>query len=1673
MTTLVIAEKPSVARDIAAALGVTGRRDGWFEGGGHLVTWAIGHLVALAQPHEIDPAWKRWSLLTLPMLPRQFPLVVIPDTRKQFAVVQRLMSDRAVTRIVCATDAGREGELIFRYIYDAAGCRKPVSRLWISSLTREAILAGFSRLRDGAEFDDLADAARGRSRADWLVGMNLSRAYSLVLDQDISVGRVQTPTLAILVQRELAIRDFVPEDYREVVARFQPVTDAAPPASSYVGTWFRPPTPGDADDEPSKRKRLPADGVEAAAIVARAFTGRAAIASIKAETRSIPPPLLYDLTELQRHANRLYGLSAQKTLDIAQSLYERHKLISYPRTDSRHLSAAVAATLGDVVAAVGGQYPGLLAPGTGARPLGRRFVDDARVTDHHAILPTAKSAGEGLTAHEQKIYDLICRRLLAAWHEDYVYSATTVITTITSADEPAIVDHYESRGTAIQKHGWKVLEVGHGKSPAKPRGKAAANETDPGDQALPAGLARGQPQQVLEAKALEKQTRPPPRHTEATLLTAMETAGRTLEEKELSDAMRDLGLGTPATRAQIIETLLRREYAIREGKSLAATDKGIYLISVVHPDVKSPAMTGEWEAKLKQMSRGEGDLPTFMAAIESFVTEVVGRVTGLSPPPAPSPRAGGEKRPPTTSEPPGPANEPGPVRPREPAATRTSRRTPASDSATILAGSPPHRGTTGDLFATARATPSRSGATGDLFAAAPSTPPQRGATADLFATAPATSPRRGVTGDLFATAPATSPRGGTAGDLFDSAPPTLPRRGTSGDLFDSAPAAPLADDRFDSEPAASPHRGSASDHAEATPAAPSRRTAANGRLDSASVTSPRRTSASKAREATSAPRSRITSDFLLATPATPSRSGTTSDVDSTPATPTRRRATSAVDSTPATPARRRATSDVDSTPAPSTRRGATSAGDSTPATPAHRRVTGDVDSTFTTPPRRESASAGDSPPATPTRRGATSEVDSSPATPTRRRATSDVDSTFTTPPHREFASDVDLAPAAPPRRRPASDVDSAPATPPRRGAAGDLFDSAAASPPIRAAPRADAASDDLLGLLRSRFAFSGFRPYQEAVCRAATRGRDLLLVMPTGAGKSLCYQLPGVARGGTTLVISPLIALMEDQSTRLAAQGFRAERIHSGRSRGESRQACIDYLAGNLDFLFIAPERLRVPGFPEMLARRTPALIAVDEAHCISQWGHDFRPDYRMLGQRLPALRPAPIIALTATATPTVQDDIVAQLGLRDAGRFIHGFRRTNIAIEVIERNPGERAAAIRELLSDRARRPAIVYAATRKSAEELASALGPRLAAAYHAGMSNDDRDRVQAAFLAGEREVIVATTAFGMGIDKADVRTILHAALPGSLEGYYQEIGRAGRDGAPARAVLFHAYVDRKTHEFFHERDYPDPLELEKIFKKLPKTPTDRAALNKKRSRAGREAFERALEKLVIHGGAIETGEELARGASTWQAGYAAQREHKQAQLLGMARFAEGHGCRMVRLVRHFGDQEDSGEPCGICDACAPARCIAQEYRAPSASEQRHVSRLLAALAQADGQATGRLHRETFPDGDVDRRSFEHLLGGLVAAGLVTLEDATFPKRGKLIPFERATLTDAGRAHDMTAAGLMLPKTTPAKTAKATSKRRSSRPAGAAKRKSAKRASTKRASPARRKRAPAKGSA
>jgi DNA topoisomerase-3 len=550
-------------------------------------------------------------------------------------------------------------------------------------------------------------------------------------------------------------------------------------------------------------------------------------------------------------------------------------------------------------------------------------------------------------------------------------------------------------------------------------------------------------------------------------------------------------------------------------------------------------------------------------------------------------------------------------------------------------------------------------------------------------------------------------------------------------------------------------------------------------------------------------------------------------------------------------------------------------------------------------------------------------------------------------------------------------------------------------------------------LLRQAFGFDAFRPYQEAVCQAATNGQDVLLVMPTGAGKSLCYQLPGLARSGTTLVVSPLIALIEDQTHKLKSLGIAAERIHSGRERAASRATCRAYLDGELDFLFIAPERLKVPGFPEMLARRRPALVAIDEAHCISQWGHDFRPEYRMLGERLPLLRPAPFVALTATATPTVQDDIVSQLRLENATRFIHGFRRTNIAVEVVERSPASRAEAVVALLSDERNQPAIVYAPSRAETEALAGELSAKLRATpYHAGMTAVARERAQRAFLDGSVDVVVATIAFGMGIDKPNIRTVIHTALPGSIEGYYQEIGRAGRDGAPSRAVLFHSFVDTKTHEFFHERDYPKLAVLQAVFDELCEEPCEKEAVAASAAMS-LETFERALEKLWLHGGArVEPDESLRRGDPAFAESYTKQVEFRLDQIARMRRFAEKSVCRMLQLVRHFGDENDSGAPCGQCDVCAPSSAVAARYRAPNASEAVAAEKTLLALAVKDGQTTGQLHRELFPAGELDRRSFEHVLGGLVRAGQLRLADDSWVKDGQAIAFQRAHLTAQGRS-------------------------------------------------------------
>src|ERR1700761_6309445 len=544
-------------------------------------------------------------------------------------------------------------------------------------------------------------------------------------------------------------------------------------------------------------------------------------------------------------------------------------------------------------------------------------------------------------------------------------------------------------------------------------------------------------------------------------------------------------------------------------------------------------------------------------------------------------------------------------------------------------------------------------------------------------------------------------------------------------------------------------------------------------------------------------------------------------------------------------------------------------------------------------------------------------------------------------------------------------------------------------------------TETLPELLHRVFGHRDSRPHQREVCEAAASGRDVLLVMPTGAGKSLCYQLPALARrssgrNATGLVISPLIALMDDQAHKLSSLGLRVARIHSGLDRETARAACRDYLTGDLDFLFIAPERMRVPGFPEMLAKRKPALIAVDEAHCISQWGHDFRPDYRTLGQHLAQLRPSPIIALTATATPTVQRDIVRQLALDDPAIFITGFRRSNLAVEVLELSKPQRPEFTEKILSEPSSRPAIVYAPSRKSAEELATRLNTKFrTAAYHAGLDPATRDRVQRNFLAGSLEVVVATIAFGMGVDKADVRTVVHVALPGSVEAYYQEIGRAGRDGKPSRTVLLHGFADRRLQEFFLEKNYPPTSDLERVAGALTSEFVQVDSLQHK-LKIDRETLDRTIEKLLAAGvalmdmaGDVRLSEDHASGATKWQTGYESQVAIRRAQIDRMIAFAESNTCRMAALVQHFGDTSDKNQSCGICDVCNPSGAGANAAHQPSPQEREWLREILSALDKRS-TSTGKL----FTDLHLmkDRKDFDSLLDGLARAGLISIMSDTF---------------------------------------------------------------------------------
>ncbi len=568
MKKLVVAEKPSVAKDIARVLGVKSRGDGFLYGEAYVVTWAIGHLVSLCEPGEVDEKWQKWSMADLPMLPSQIPLKALPATKAQYEVVRRLMCSAKIASIICATDSAREGELIFRNIYALSGCNKPVERLWISSMTDAAIRHGFETLKPASCYDALYESARCRSVADWLVGMNASRAYSLRYNAHLSIGRVQTPTLSLIVRRDMEIESFVPQDYWEIRANF----------GDYEGLWIDP-----------KTKETRAQTKELAERVKAEVKGQEGeVIQSEAEVKRMPPPQLFDLTTLQREANRRYGYSADKTLKLAQALYERHKLLTYPRTDSRYLPDDMAPKIKNALQRLPEPYDQFVsAPEMNLSMHTKRFYDNSKISDHHAIVPTEKLPKlTSLAPDERNIYDMVVRRLIAAHYPAYEYESAKIITRVGSHD-------FKSTGSTPIKEGWKALYRSEDSQ------KAAKKEKE---EALLPHLERGERRRVEKVSSKASKTKPPQPHTDASILSMMENAGREIEDEALREQMKDSGLGTPATRAAIIERLLQVGYARRSGKHVVSTEKGRKLIAVVPEQISSAATTGKWEKALSAMA---------------------------------------------------------------------------------------------------------------------------------------------------------------------------------------------------------------------------------------------------------------------------------------------------------------------------------------------------------------------------------------------------------------------------------------------------------------------------------------------------------------------------------------------------------------------------------------------------------------------------------------------------------------------------------------------------------------------------------------------------------------------------------------------------------------------------------------------------------------------------------------------------------------------------------------------------------------------------------------------------------------------------------------------------------------------------------------------------------------
>jgi DNA topoisomerase-3 len=633
--TLVIAEKPSVGQDLARVLkGPFQKKEGWLEGPEHVITWAVGHLVQLAEPDEYDPKFKRWRMDDLPIVPEHFKLVVRDErSRKQMTVVTKQLGRDDIAEVVNACDAGREGELIFAYLYEKAKADKPVRRLWLNSMTSAAMKQAFTSLRPAEEFARLEQAARSRSEADWIVGMNATRAATIRLrssfDGAVSLGRVQTPTLAIIARREEEIRAFQPEPYWLVDATF--AADPLPADQSadgeagaeagertYIGRFHtRTGTAGKA-----RGPRI-ASEQEAAAIVQACEGKTGTITKLETKEQREKAPMLYDLTTLQREANNRYGFSAKRTLAAAQRLYEEHKALTYPRTNSRYLTSDMIGEIKPIAELVGAhpeyrkgaQY----VTGLDLLPLAR-VVNDEKVTDHHAIIPTrSEHVLDKMGSDDRRIFDMAARRFLAVFHPEAVFENTRVETTVAAAEQEKDGGYvFRTRGRLLLVPGWRGVydEVA---SEDRPKGE----EDEGADQELPR-LEHGEPVRTREIASARKETKPPRRYSDASLLGAMETAGKLVEDDELREAMKDSGIGTPATRSAIIERLIAVGYVERDGRALVASEKGLNVIRLLNEHaLTSPGLTGSWEHRLGKIERGEDSRKDFMSDIAGFAKETV------------------------------------------------------------------------------------------------------------------------------------------------------------------------------------------------------------------------------------------------------------------------------------------------------------------------------------------------------------------------------------------------------------------------------------------------------------------------------------------------------------------------------------------------------------------------------------------------------------------------------------------------------------------------------------------------------------------------------------------------------------------------------------------------------------------------------------------------------------------------------------------------------------------------------------------------------------------------------------------------------------------------------------------------------------------------------------------